>query len=104
MQVSGLEATGLIGLVARGGIEAATRHEERHRLAAGQQPAPALGRPRGLDCAQAACGACLRAGERGDVKKALFFRGVGSLPFGDQIRSVRDLMLRLPTQGEAVTA
>ena len=29
---------------------------------------------------------------RGDVKKGLFFRGVGALPFGDQIRSVRDLM------------
>ena len=32
---------------------------------------------------------------RGDVKKGLFFRGVGALPFGDQIRSVRDLMVHL---------
>ena len=33
----------------------------------------------------------------GDVKKGLFFRGVGPLPFGDQIRSVRDLMAFLLT-------
>ncbi|MDI1261345.1 nitronate monooxygenase family protein [Aquabacterium sp.] len=33
----------------------------------------------------------------GDVKKGLFFRGVGPLPFGDQIRSVRDLMAHLLT-------
>jgi hypothetical protein len=37
MQVSRPDATGhVIGLVARGGIEAATRRKERHRLAAGQ--------------------------------------------------------------------
>jgi nitronate monooxygenase len=29
---------------------------------------------------------------RGDVKKGLFFTGSGKLPFGDQIRSVRELM------------
>jgi nitronate monooxygenase len=34
---------------------------------------------------------------RGDVKKGLFFRGVGALPFGAEIRSVRDLMTRLLT-------
>jgi nitronate monooxygenase len=34
----------------------------------------------------------LAAALRGDVKKGLFFRGAGALPFGDQIRSVRDLM------------
>jgi nitronate monooxygenase len=39
----------------------------------------------------------LAAALRGDVKKGLFFRGVGALPFGDQIRSVRDLMDRLLT-------
>jgi len=39
----------------------------------------------------------LAAALRGDVKKGLFFRGVGTLPFGDQIRSVRDLMDRLLT-------
>ncbi len=39
----------------------------------------------------------LAAALRGDVKKGLFFRGVGALPFGDQIRSVRELMLRLLT-------
>ena len=37
----------------------------------------------------------LAAALRGDVKKGLFFRGVGALPFGAQIRSVRELMQRL---------
>ncbi len=37
----------------------------------------------------------LAAALRGDVKKGLFFRGVGALPFGNQIRSVRELMERL---------
>ena len=37
----------------------------------------------------------LAAALRGDVKKGLFFRGVGALPFGEQIRGVRELMLRL---------
>ena len=46
----------------------------------------------------------LAAALRGDVKKGLFFRGVGALPFGDQIRSVRELMLRLLTPREAVAA
>lgn len=40
----------------------------------------------------------LAAALRGDVKKGLFFRGVGALPFGDQIRSVRELMERLLTR------
>ena len=31
----------------------------------------------------------------GDVRKGLFFRGAGRLPFGNQIRPVRDLMERL---------
>jgi nitronate monooxygenase len=44
----------------------------------------------------------LAAALRGDVKKGLFFRGVGELPFGDQIRSVNDLMARLLTRREAV--
>jgi nitronate monooxygenase len=39
----------------------------------------------------------LAAALRGDVKKGLYFRGVGALPFGDQIRSVRELMQRLLT-------
>ena len=34
----------------------------------------------------------LAAALRGDVKRGLFFRGVGALPFGSQIRSVRELM------------
>ena len=34
----------------------------------------------------------LAAAMRGDVKKGLFFRGKGALPFGSQIRSVRDLL------------
>ncbi len=37
----------------------------------------------------------LAAALRGDIKKGLFFRGAGSLPFGDQIKSVRELMERL---------
>lgn len=37
----------------------------------------------------------LGAALRGDLKKGLFFRGVGALPFGSQIRSVRDLVERL---------
>ncbi|PPE69344.1 nitronate monooxygenase [Caldimonas thermodepolymerans] len=39
----------------------------------------------------------LAAALRGDVKKGLFFRGAGALPFGAQIRSVRELMARLLT-------
>jgi nitronate monooxygenase len=46
----------------------------------------------------------LAAALRGDVKKGLFFRGAGALPFGTQIRSVRDLMERLMTQGVPVGA
>jgi nitronate monooxygenase len=42
----------------------------------------------------------LAAALRGDVKKGLFFRGVGALPFGDQIRSVGELMQRLLTRPE----
>ncbi len=37
----------------------------------------------------------LAAALRGDVKKGLFFSGSGTLPFGDQIRSVRELLERL---------
>ena len=37
----------------------------------------------------------LAAALRGDVKKGLFFRGRGALPFGGEIRSVRELMQRL---------
>ncbi|MEO8060739.1 MAG: nitronate monooxygenase, partial [Burkholderiales bacterium] len=39
----------------------------------------------------------LAAALRGDLKKGLYFRGVGTLPFGDQIRSARELMQRLLT-------
>ncbi|MCE4555214.1 NAD(P)H-dependent flavin oxidoreductase [Roseateles cellulosilyticus] len=39
----------------------------------------------------------LTAALRGDVKKGLFFRGSGALPFGEQIRSVRELLERLLT-------
>lgn len=46
----------------------------------------------------------LAAAMRGDVKKGLFFRGTGALPFGSQIRSVRDLMERLLTREEAALA
>jgi nitronate monooxygenase len=37
----------------------------------------------------------LGAALRGDTRTGLFFRGVGPLPFGAQIRSVRDLLERL---------
>lgn len=37
----------------------------------------------------------LAAAMKGDVKRGLFFTGRGALPFGDQIRSVRELMARL---------
>ncbi len=41
----------------------------------------------------------LAAGLRGDVKKGLFFRGTGALPFGERIVAVRDLVERLLTPG-----
>ena len=41
----------------------------------------------------------LAAALRGDVKKGLFFRGAGALPFGHEIRSVRELIERLLTPG-----
>jgi nitronate monooxygenase len=44
----------------------------------------------------------LAAALRGDVRKGLFFRGAGALPFGQQIRSVRDLMARLLGEGAGV--
>ena len=37
----------------------------------------------------------LAAALRGDVKRGLFFSGRGALPFGQEIRSVRELMVRL---------
>ncbi|MDO8419692.1 MAG: nitronate monooxygenase family protein [Rubrivivax sp.] len=43
----------------------------------------------------------LAAALRGDVKKGLFFRGVGALPFGNQIRSVRELIEILMTPAAA---
>jgi nitronate monooxygenase len=46
----------------------------------------------------------LAAALRGDVKKGLFFRGVGALPFGDQIRSVGELIERLLTPPEPAPA
>lgn len=44
----------------------------------------------------------LAAALRGDVKKGLFFRGAGALPFGEQIRSVPELMARLLTRRPAL--
>ncbi|CAM4029154.1 NAD(P)H-dependent flavin oxidoreductase [Roseateles saccharophilus] len=44
----------------------------------------------------------LAAALRGDLKKGLFFRGSGTLPFGSQIRSVRELMERLLTPAPAL--
>ena len=46
----------------------------------------------------------LAAALRGDVEKGLFFRGVGELPFGDQIRSVRDLLDHLLTPPQPAAA
>jgi nitronate monooxygenase len=43
----------------------------------------------------------LAAALRGDERKGLFFRGVGALPFGSEIRSARDLMERLLTPPQA---
>ncbi|MDC8787087.1 NAD(P)H-dependent flavin oxidoreductase [Roseateles koreensis] len=37
----------------------------------------------------------LAAALRGDTHKGLFFRGAGALPFGKEIRSARELMMRL---------
>jgi nitronate monooxygenase len=37
----------------------------------------------------------LAAALRGDVKHGLFFTGRGELPFGSEIRSVRDLLIKL---------
>lgn len=45
----------------------------------------------------------LAAALRGDLKKGLFFRGVGALPFGAQIRSVRELMERLLTPARVLS-
>jgi nitronate monooxygenase len=44
----------------------------------------------------------LGAALRGDLKTGLFFRGAGALPFGAQIRSVRELIERLLTRDMAV--
>jgi nitronate monooxygenase len=44
----------------------------------------------------------LAAALRGDVQRGLFFRGRGTLPFGSQIRSVRELVERLLGAGVAV--
>lgn len=46
----------------------------------------------------------LAAALRGDLKKGLFFSGVGALPFGAQIRSVRELVERLLTRQEQLAA
>jgi nitronate monooxygenase len=44
----------------------------------------------------------LAAALRGDLRKGLYFRGVGALPFGTQIRPVRELIERLLTPGLAL--
>jgi nitronate monooxygenase len=41
----------------------------------------------------------LAAALRGELKHGLFFRGVGALPFGPQIRGVRELIERLLQRG-----
>jgi nitronate monooxygenase len=43
----------------------------------------------------------LAAALSGDIRKGLFFRGRGALPFGTQIRSVRELFERLLGENEA---
>ena len=42
----------------------------------------------------------LAAALRGETARGLFFRGVGALPFGAEIRSVRDLMARMLGESE----
>ncbi len=42
----------------------------------------------------------LAAALRGDVKKGLYFRGVGALPFGSEIRPVRALLQHLLAPGQ----
>ncbi|MFT3820106.1 MAG: nitronate monooxygenase family protein [Rubrivivax sp.] len=44
----------------------------------------------------------LAAALRGDVRKGLFFRGAGALPFGQRIASVRELIERLLTPAAAL--
>lgn len=46
----------------------------------------------------------LAAALRGDLKKGLFFRGAGSLPFGERIASVRELLQRLLTPASLAPA
>jgi nitronate monooxygenase len=46
----------------------------------------------------------LVAALQGNVKMGLFFRGVGALPFGSQIRSVRELIERLLTPNSTAAA
>ena len=46
----------------------------------------------------------LAAGLRGDVKKGLFFRGAGALPFGHAIVPLRQLMQRLLTPTPTLVA
>ncbi len=46
----------------------------------------------------------LAAAMRGDAARGLFFRGVGALPFGSQIRSVRELMERMLGAGAPAAA
>lgn len=46
----------------------------------------------------------LAAALRGDLKKGLYFRGRGALPFGEHIRSVRELLERLLTLPAALPA
>lgn len=43
----------------------------------------------------------LAAAMRGDTERGLFFRGVGALPFGAQVRGVAELLERLLTPAEA---
>lgn len=46
----------------------------------------------------------LAAALRGDVKKGLFFRGAGALPFGREIRSVGELVTRMITGPQPAAA
>jgi len=46
----------------------------------------------------------LAAALRGDVKRGLFFTGRGALPFGNQVRSVRELLVRLLGGDDAAPA
>jgi len=86
-------------------LERYLKREEKLRANAGIRKAVC---PRNLECLSH-CGfkdgnpnagqfcieTCLAAAQRGDIKRGLFFRGSEPLPFGNEIRSVHELLVFL---------